>query len=318
MHKKLPARLISWVIPIVRVSLFCLFSGAAQAAHWSVMGGGGGHLIIAGELVQREHDLLKFSGGQAGQGLKYVIKLNNALSAGPRRICVDIPGCTVTAELAVYDFRGNIGYLDPGSPVIVSEGAEIKAKMWVHNGYAPPGRTQFSWPEFSAATALAPESPSVTSPPIGGEFLRVARTCRVPPTTVDLGPVAIRDIHKAPPVPFEIALDCPHIGGGFTYRVHMVMTDAADPGNRTNILSSQSSGERGVGIAVDRVTDGGERLPVLFGPDSSDVGTRNQWIAGDNRSGTIRQRFTARYTPLSSRITPGAIHATATVTLGYD
>ncbi|WP_081421369.1 fimbrial protein [Burkholderia contaminans] len=270
---------------------------------------------IISEPDTRRHNLRVVTFKKIEPGMKSIFTMDTPYpNAGLHNFCVDSK-CEVTAFITAYGPNGSESLRNDGRPVTVLGATHLILTAIVWN--PPPGRYEWKLPtikhHYDGTNTTHYAEPTLN-------LVSIARTCVVPQTTVNLGPVNATAVQDAPPVSFDIALDCPHIStANPRYRVHMVMTNASYPEMQgTNVLTSPSTQDRGVGIEINRLTSQGGTVPVLFGPDSNVVGTTNQWLVGDNQSGALRQRFTARYTPLSEKITPGPIRATATVTLGYD
>ena len=94
--------------------------------------------------------------------------------------------------------------------------------------------------------------------------------------------------------------------------VHITLTDATTPGNRTNLLSlTADSTARGVAIRVRRP----DNAPVSFGPDSPAAGNANQWRVGQ-RSGAVTVPMSAEYVA-TGNVTAGTVRALATFTMSY-
>lgn len=94
--------------------------------------------------------------------------------------------------------------------------------------------------------------------------------------------------------------------------VHITLTDATTPGNRTNLLSlTADSTARGVAVRVRRP----DNAPVSFGPDSPAAGNANQWRVGQ-RSGATTIGMSAEYVATGD-VTAGTVRALATFTMSY-
>jgi type 1 fimbria pilin len=94
--------------------------------------------------------------------------------------------------------------------------------------------------------------------------------------------------------------------------VHITLTDATTPGNRTNLLSlTADSTARGVAVRVRRP----DNAPVSFGPDSPAAGNTNQWRVGQ-RSGATTIPMSAEYVATGT-VTAGTVRALATFTMSY-
>jgi Fimbrial protein len=97
--------------------------------------------------------------------------------------------------------------------------------------------------------------------------------------------------------------------------VDMTLTDATDPANRSSVLTpSTMSASQGVGFQILR-----NGLPVSFGPDSSAVGTPNQWRVGTpTTGGNYAIPLRVSYVQTQSKIMPGSISGVATFTASYE
>ncbi|HID9485369.1 TPA: fimbrial protein [Pseudomonas aeruginosa] len=115
---------------------------------------------------------------------------------------------------------------------------------------------------------------------------------------------------------FNIGLTCGGGDLGTSTNVYLTLTDGARPGNFSNQLSlSNSSSASGVAIQILR-----NGSPISFGPDSSAVGTLNQWKAGNVAQGvgTFTIPLSARYIQTNSVFKGGKANASATFTLSYQ
>ncbi|WP_082779101.1 fimbrial protein [Burkholderia sp. PAMC 28687] len=97
-------------------------------------------------------------------------------------------------------------------------------------------------------------------------------------------------------------------------QVSIVITDAVDPSNRSNVLNLASeSTAKGVGVQVLR--DKG--TPVSFGPDAAGPNVPNQWLIGASPNGVLVLPLTAQYIR-TGNVTAGSIKALATFTMSYQ
>ncbi|RZT42959.1 fimbrial protein [Cupriavidus agavae] len=107
---------------------------------------------------------------------------------------------------------------------------------------------------------------------------------------------------------FTIGLQCE---SGFA--VHITLTDATTPGNRTDILTlAPASTAEGVGIRIRKA----DNMPVSFGPDSAVPENTNQWLV-DVSDGLSSIPMTAEYVATGA-VTPGTVHGLATFTMSYQ
>ncbi|OIN46253.1 hypothetical protein BLL37_15420 [Pseudomonas azotoformans] len=143
-------------------------------------------------------------------------------------------------------------------------------------------------------------------------------TCSVstPSLAMRLGTVSARDFSgigsTAGAVTETIMLQCAG-GTGASLDVLVTLTDQTAPANRSNRLSlTGESTARGVALQLLHQ----ERL-LSYGPDSSAIGTPNQWLAGTTDNGTFTIPLTARYVQTAARIQAGTANGQATFTLSY-
>ncbi|MEB2638551.1 fimbrial protein [Burkholderia sp. BCCIQ04A] len=152
----------------------------------------------------------------------------------------------------------------------------------------------------------------------------IAPTCKVetPVIQASLGTVFGRSLEggaTSSAVPFNIRLMCSgagHINGmpgkALTY---ITLTDATNPGNRSDMLSlSSDSTATGVGIQILR-SDGSV---VRYGADSSAEGNPNQWYVGEYGNGTVNIPLKARYAGEGGKVGPGSANGLATFTMSYQ
>lgn len=149
-------------------------------------------------------------------------------------------------------------------------------------------------------------------------------TCQVATTsvTLDAGTVARSSFKKigdeSPLGPASnIRVTCSGGTGGGRAGVYIVMTDAVDKSNRTDLLPlGTGSTAAGVGVRLRRSTGDS----VKFGPDSATVGAANQWKVGDAATGstTLNVPLQAQMVQTGASVTQGSVRATATFTMGYN
>lgn len=114
---------------------------------------------------------------------------------------------------------------------------------------------------------------------------------------------------------FNIGLQCSGGTQGATTRMFITLTDAANPGNRSDILNLSSTSEAtGIGIRILRA----DNTPVFFGPDSEAAGTVNQWQVGEFGNSSVIIPLSAQYVRTSGPVTPGSANGAATFTLSYQ
>ncbi len=146
-------------------------------------------------------------------------------------------------------------------------------------------------------------------------------TVTTPTLTVPLGTVpantftTIGSVSAATP-PFNIQLQCSGGEAGTVTNVYMTLTDAANPGNTSNVLplTPGSLAASGVGI---QVLNGSTVLG--FGPDASTAGNTNKWLVqGSMGNGTLNIPLSARYIKTADTVTPGQANSVATFTMSYQ
>ncbi|WP_175863932.1 fimbrial protein [Burkholderia cepacia] len=121
----------------------------------------------------------------------------------------------------------------------------------------------------------------------------------------------------APPQSFSIKLRCSGGDPETATRAFVTLTDAANPGNTSKILSLTRSATAATGVGIQILKDD---VVLGYGPDSSAVGNTNQWYAGTVREGQAAMSIDlqARYVQTSPKITSGPANAAATFTLSYQ
>ncbi|RFU48728.1 fimbrial protein [Paraburkholderia sp. DHOC27] len=96
-------------------------------------------------------------------------------------------------------------------------------------------------------------------------------------------------------------------------KVYITLTDNVNPANQSNTLKlTADSTAQGVGV---QVLNSGS--PVSFGPDSSTVGNKNQWLIGSSPSGPLQVPLVARYIS-TGKVSAGTVRALATFTMAYQ
>lgn len=141
----------------------------------------------------------------------------------------------------------------------------------------------------------------------------VAGTCLVttPSVATTLPPVRARDFSGTGATlgntTLRIGLNC--TAGADVY---VTLTDASNPGNRTDRLTPAAGSTAG-GVAMRLLYNG---APVAYGPDSAAAGTINQWRVG--ASATVSEvPLTAQYVSTGA-VTPGSLKGIATFTMSYQ
>lgn len=101
--------------------------------------------------------------------------------------------------------------------------------------------------------------------------------------------------------------------------VYVTLTDVVTPTNTGNVLSlAPDSKATGVGVQFFKQ---GSATPLGFGPDSSNKGNTNQWLAGTltgSSGGNLTIPLVAKYVKTEPKITPGSVNARASFTLSYQ
>lgn len=121
---------------------------------------------------------------------------------------------------------------------------------------------------------------------------------------------------SSPHQKFEIGLRCSGGDPETATRAYVTLTDAATPGNTSNLLSiSRDSTAKGVAIQILK-----DDVILSYGPDSSAAGNTNQWSAGTINQGqtSFSIPLEARYVQTEPQITTGSANASATFTLSYQ
>ncbi|MBD9516675.1 MULTISPECIES: fimbrial protein [Pseudomonadaceae] len=115
---------------------------------------------------------------------------------------------------------------------------------------------------------------------------------------------------------FSVDLNCKAgTGTGGASKMYITLSDANNTGNITDVLSLASgSTAKGVGLRVFKA-DGSA---VRFGPDSSTVGTLNQWyVTTVTGTTTVSIPLSVRYVRTGT-VSPGTVASIATVTMAYN
>ncbi|WP_081007116.1 fimbrial protein [Pseudomonas protegens] len=120
---------------------------------------------------------------------------------------------------------------------------------------------------------------------------------------------------RSSPVVFSINLSCSGGDPGISIASYVTLTDTSNLNNISDILSlPHESSASGPGIQISK--DGGI---VKYGPDSTAIGTINQWKAGDIQTGAsvFRIPLRASYIQTKPKVTTGAAIGRANFTLSY-
>jgi len=97
-------------------------------------------------------------------------------------------------------------------------------------------------------------------------------------------------------------------------QVSIVITDAVDPSNRSNVLTlAPDSTAKGIGVQILR----DPTTLVSFGPDAAGPGVVNQWLIGASPSGLLQLPLIAQYIRTGD-VQAGSIKALATFTMSYQ
>jgi len=142
-------------------------------------------------------------------------------------------------------------------------------------------------------------------------------TCNVTTKSIDVpfGSVSFNGAATTPERQFSIGLQCSGGTRNATTRMFVTLTDAANPGNRSDVLTlSGSSAAKGVGIEIRR----NGTIPVYYGPDSSQTGNPNQWFVTEAGNGNVNIPLNARYVRTKEALKGGTADAVATFTMSYQ
>lgn len=138
---------------------------------------------------------------------------------------------------------------------------------------------------------------------------------------VPLGSVSAKDF-KGPGttsslVDFGIDLACAGGSAGTQTMPYVTLTDSTNPGNVTTTLAlSTAAGSTATGVGVQVLYNG---TPVGFAPESTTIGTTNQWQAGIIAQGvpSFHIPLKAQYIQTAGTITPGVANAVAIFNIAY-
>lgn len=131
---------------------------------------------------------------------------------------------------------------------------------------------------------------------------------------VQFGKVNLNGTATAPEQPINIGLRCSSGTRDAKTRMYITLTDATNPGNRSDVLTltNDASAAKGVGIQIMNGT-----TPVRYGPDSSETGNPNQWFVTEAGNQTVNIPLSARYVRTSDTLKGGTANAIATFTMSY-
>ncbi|WP_326489784.1 fimbrial protein [Paraburkholderia sp. ZP32-5] len=144
-----------------------------------------------------------------------------------------------------------------------------------------------------------------------------APACSVttPSSAVTLSPVPVSTLRgvgsAAGSGSVSLSLNCAADAG----RIFVTLTDSTNPTNSGNTLSL-ASGSTASGVALQILDPSGN--PILYGPDSSNVGNTNQWLVGPANVGTMNIPLTVRYVQTGAKVQPGTVNGVATFTMSYQ
>lgn len=112
----------------------------------------------------------------------------------------------------------------------------------------------------------------------------------------------------SPSTPFNIVITCPN-----SVNVYMTITDNSNPASTSNIIAASStSTTQGLGVQIRQ-----NNLPISMGKDSSMAGNTNQFLIGNNISGSKTIPLTANYIRTGT-VVAGQLKAVATFTMSYQ
>lgn len=177
----------------------------------------------------------------------------------------------------------------------------------------------------SIRQAISYDSNVDNTPPAGtiiyniGATTITTRTCSVPSVAVRLTPATGLPLRTftgtgstSSAVPVNLRIDC----SGVTAKVRMILTDQQNQGNTSNQLGLTMASSAS-GLAIQILRNG---TPVNLGPDSSAIGTTNQFdvfdATDDNSTFTLPLR--ARYVQTTDNVTAGTANGVATFTMSYQ
>ncbi|WP_157647961.1 fimbrial protein [Burkholderia ubonensis] len=153
----------------------------------------------------------------------------------------------------------------------------------------------------------------------GGSVTFTIRACKATlPSEVSLPSVVLYSLKEigatsSGSASFSVGLKC-----DANVSAYATMTDISNPANTGNVLGlSGDSGATGVGLQLFR---NGQSTALGFGPDSSVLGTKNQWLVGTASSSgsTFTIPFVVRYVKTAAEITPGSVSARSSITFSYQ
>lgn len=195
----------------------------------------------------------------------------------------------------------------------------------IKTGNIDPTRLSFSGAFATSMTTEYPLGNPFATYVWSGAFTIVPQspTCSVttPSVTVPLGSVLRKTFtgvgSTSTAVPFNLQVTCAGGVAGSSSKIYVTLTDAANPGNTSQVLSLTpgSTTATGIGIQVLKGT-----TVLGYGPDSEAPGNTNQWQAGTASAGTstLNIPLSARYVQTSASVTTGSANAAATFTMSYQ
>ncbi|MFT4503075.1 fimbrial protein [Caballeronia sp. 15711] len=146
-----------------------------------------------------------------------------------------------------------------------------------------------------------------------GTLMTAACSVQTPGIAITLPTVATRSLASVGVIAgrqaFNLSFAC--AAGA---QVSIVITDAVDPSNRSNVLKlAAESTAKGVGVQVLKAG----HTPVLFGPDAIGQNVENQWLIGASPNGLLELPLSAQYIRTGD-LAAGSIKALATFTMSYQ
>ena len=109
--------------------------------------------------------------------------------------------------------------------------------------------------------------------------------------------------------PFNLSFSC--TAGA---QVSIVITDAVDPSNRSNVLNlAPDSTAKGIGVQILRDAT----TLVVFGPEAAGPSVANQWLIGASPNGLLQLPLSAQYIRTGT-LGAGSVKAMATFTMSYQ
>lgn len=229
-------------------------------------------------------------------------KIHTPLGANP--VPVDWPKTLYNRyQSMVYEHIVVIDLVKTGS---IGHGGTLSGEF---ARWAFAGKTYFSY-QFTGSITVKPMSPTctVTTPSIVVPFGNISKTV--------FSGVGSTSGSRS----LNIRLLCKGGDAGTSTPVHVTLTDATNPANRTTSLSLTTASTAG-GVAIQLLKD---NVVLGYGADSDAADNANRWSAGASAASTnvggvfFDIPLTARYVQTGTVITPGSANGKATFTMSYQ